>query len=601
MPKFIKAEHDKKNLTVQYVCDNGSVFLKTGGTIAWRFNNPGNMRPKSKGIYLGQIGVGETASGKFVIFESYEVGRKEKKSLLRRKYNNYSLKDAIYIYAPPKENNTEDYIDFIVKKTSIKRTTILSTLSDKDLEQMMDAMQEKEGYSGKLGTRQEKWIHTTSVTVTDGTQPIANQSITIRIGDYIKEFTTNKFGNLPLIPHTQEGEKIVFSTVVDKFEKVIGEISISAGSKALLFLKEYKSFSAKLMQQNGKISDVKKSNYIYTVKSGDNISKISKRFNVSVKQIIEWNNLNNPNQIYAGQNIIIGYFKKEKLRKKNSENIEYEVKENDNIYKICKLHKININDFKKENPDIKNLSLIKVGQKVQIPQAQLSNSKNSISKLPQDKNTNSAKDIELTRSKAGTGEGLAILPINNKEAPWMSVVLRELTQWYGKKENSITKIDNYHELTGTQLNTMVGSQQAWCASFVNYCLQAASYNKSKEPASALSFRRDTQNFIKIPEPIYGALATIPTARKANPETTSGQGHVAFVYSLDKTNGYFLMIGGNQDDQITIVSRKISAYRFYVPKVYYNFATKQKLDKKMTIEDVYSLLGLKLINTGISTR
>jgi len=62
-----------------------------------------------------------------------------------------------------------------------------------------------------------------------------------------------------------------------------------------------------------------------------------------------------------------------------------------------------------------------------------------------------------------------------------------------------------------------------------------------------------------------------------------------------------MIGGNQDDQITIVSRKISAYRFYVPKVYYNFATKQKLDKKMTIEDVYSLLGLKLINTGISTR
>ena len=79
MSKFIKASHDKNTLTVQYVSDNGNVLLRSGGTIAWRFNNPGNMRPKSSGLYPGQIGVGDTKSGKFAIFDSYIAGRNEKK------------------------------------------------------------------------------------------------------------------------------------------------------------------------------------------------------------------------------------------------------------------------------------------------------------------------------------------------------------------------------------------------------------------------------------------------------------------------------------------------------------------------------------------
>ena len=73
MNKFVKASHDKSTKTVQYVCDNGDILLRSGGTIAWRFNNPGNMRPKGKGTYPGQIGVGDTKSGLFVIFENYEI------------------------------------------------------------------------------------------------------------------------------------------------------------------------------------------------------------------------------------------------------------------------------------------------------------------------------------------------------------------------------------------------------------------------------------------------------------------------------------------------------------------------------------------------
>ena len=97
------------------------------------------------------------------------------------------------------------------------------------------------------------------------------------------------------------------------------------------------------------------------------------------------------------------------------------------------------------------------------------------------------------------------------------------------------------------------------------------------------------------------MATIPTFEGASSEATSGTGHVAFVYSLDKTDGRFLMIGGNQDDQITIVDRKISSFRFYVPKAYHEYAKTQKLVKKMSVDEVYKLLGLKTVKTGSGTR
>ena len=39
----------------------------------------------------------------------------------------------------------------------------------------------------------------------------------------------------------------------------------------------------------------------YTVQSGDTLSGIAARFGVTVSQLCQWNNIANPNQIYAGQ------------------------------------------------------------------------------------------------------------------------------------------------------------------------------------------------------------------------------------------------------------------------------------------------------------
>ena len=41
----------------------------------------------------------------------------------------------------------------------------------------------------------------------------------------------------------------------------------------------------------------------YTVKSGDNLTKIANRYGTTVSQLVAWNNIKNPNLIYVGQKI----------------------------------------------------------------------------------------------------------------------------------------------------------------------------------------------------------------------------------------------------------------------------------------------------------
>ena len=60
---FVSAKYDASILTVDYLQSDGTHLLRTGGTIAWRFNNPGNIRPAKSGrLIMGAIGIGKTKS-----------------------------------------------------------------------------------------------------------------------------------------------------------------------------------------------------------------------------------------------------------------------------------------------------------------------------------------------------------------------------------------------------------------------------------------------------------------------------------------------------------------------------------------------------------
>lgn len=570
MNKFVKASHDKSTKTVQYVCDNGDILLRSGGTIAWRFNNPGNMRPKGKGTYPGQIGVGDTKSGLFVIFENYEIGRREKKALLRRSYNDLSLKNAIYKYAPPKnkyggfENDTEGYIDFLVEKTGIQRGIILSTLSDTQIDKLMDAMQQKEGFNNEKASRKEKIIKTTSISVSNGGQPLSDQEVKIKRSGEEKIYKTDRNGNLPPIAHKKEGEKVEVSVIDNGIEKLVGEFITGSVSQIFNLSNQLKVFGSKLVTQNGSFSSKKEfrvENYTYIVQPKDTLSTISKRFKVSIKQLKQWNHLKNINHIMIGQSLIIGG-----------------AKENNQIQ-----------EKKKQN--------------------QNSHTPDNIKQVDKKQEKMQGSQLTETRSKSNTGEGLAILPVSNQVAPWMVVAVREAKQWSGTKEGKIT--DNYHNLTGVKRLGEPGKEYtptlantAWCASFINYCMLEVGYPNTKNPSS--QFPINSKHYVKIDKPIFGAIVVYK-----HTNSSYGTGHISLIFA-ELEGGDFAVLGGNQGDSITINTHKgvylnnlkCKLQGFYVPVAYYDHAKKAlQADgdfggKKYTLVEVKGLLNDK---SGLATK
>ena len=99
------------------------------------------------------------------------------------------------------------------------------------------------------------------------------------------------------------------------------------------------------------------SNY-YTVKSGDSLWSISRKFGVSVNELKKVNNLSS-NLLSIGQNLIIPG------KKNNTSSNEYVVKKGDTLYGIANKYNVSIDNLKSYN----NLSTdsLSIGQIIKIP------------------------------------------------------------------------------------------------------------------------------------------------------------------------------------------------------------------------------------------
>ena len=126
----------------------GKTEIREGGTRSWRNNNPGNIRYGDFAVKMGAIG----EAGGFAVFPDEETGKKAKESLLfeGKNYKNLSIAQAISRYAPPSENNTEAYIQNILKSLGTSRDTKLTDLDSSQRQKMLEAMKRQEGW--KEGT-----------------------------------------------------------------------------------------------------------------------------------------------------------------------------------------------------------------------------------------------------------------------------------------------------------------------------------------------------------------------------------------------------------------------------------------------------------------
>ena len=109
-----------------------------------------------------------------------------------------------------------------------------------------------------------------------------------------------------------------------------------------------------------KVNEILKNNdiIIYTVKSGDTLSNIAKKYNTSTQILAEYNNISNPNKIYVGQIIKIPTVN-------NTSSEYYTVKSGDTLSSIAKKYNTTVTKLVNLN-NIKNKNLIYVGQTIKV-------------------------------------------------------------------------------------------------------------------------------------------------------------------------------------------------------------------------------------------
>ena len=102
---------------------------------------------------------------------------------------------------------------------------------------------------------------------------------------------------------------------------------------------------------------------IHIVKIGDTISSISKLYSINKNLIIKLNNLKDENYIYAGQNLIISEPNKNSTKQSDLINKHHIVQIGENLTEISNIYNLKIGNLLEIN-NLKNPDSIKVGQKL---------------------------------------------------------------------------------------------------------------------------------------------------------------------------------------------------------------------------------------------
>ena len=104
---------------------------------------------------------------------------------------------------------------------------------------------------------------------------------------------------------------------------------------------------------------------IYTIKRGDTLWSISRRYGVTIQDLVKWNNIKNPNLIYAGNNLIIYTNQYNNSNNTNNNYITYTVKRGDTLWAIGRRYRISYQRLAYIN-GIRNPRLIYPGQVIKI-------------------------------------------------------------------------------------------------------------------------------------------------------------------------------------------------------------------------------------------
>lgn len=571
MPKLISATYHPNIEVAEFICEDGRHLLRSGGTLPWRINNPGDLTARMvNGVPApkkakGYIGFATTRSNRtFLIFPDEDSGREELKANLKRLHGERTISEAIPTYAPKNENNTEKYTSDLLKTSGIPAHRKIGECTDAELEKIMNGISEIEGYHANTETRKETWVVVSRINATNGSQPLPDTEIILQKGGKEEKAKSDETGRFPPVIHPADNSAVHVKVMDPKTKEpvIVGSIRGSAGKDFNLLAKFRKWKGVAGSEKINSSTAGKKKPMSYVVQPGDSLWKIAKLYRTSVDAIKDGNGLSS-DRIYPGEVLLI--------------NGSGKVKPSDKL----------------ATPLVTT---------VETPIAPAIPPKRP--RLPPPSEAPILSSIEpsdLERSKEGAGKVLALINPVSGRAPWMAIAIAEAKLRYGKHEEVLEGEIDYHVEIGDGSKFL--TKMAWCAAFVNWCLLKAGY-----PIENVGFRdrRATMGrahgfyemdekgkirnplFVELDRPIYGAISVAAYR--------GGHGyHVGFAYGK-AGEGDLILLGGNQDDRIKfspfnmslvqtmkvaskdgrekeVVVKNSDYLRYFVPAIYYEKARK----------------------------
>lgn len=141
----ISAHQEGNSVLITY--SDKTVEVRSGGSISWRTNNPGNLNQGPFARSQGSIGSYTGPRNTFAVFPDEATGQR---ALATRPqtapWSGYTLDHAIEVYAPPASNPTAAYQSFVSNQLGVSGSTTLGSLSPQQIERLAAAIRRFEGW-----------------------------------------------------------------------------------------------------------------------------------------------------------------------------------------------------------------------------------------------------------------------------------------------------------------------------------------------------------------------------------------------------------------------------------------------------------------------
>ncbi len=163
---------------------------------------------------------------------------------------------------------------------------------------------------------------------------------------------------------------------------------------------------------------------VHVIRKGDTLYGLSKKYKVSLSEILEKNHLSDASKIKAGQKIIIPKHQSSVAKTKASKTVpkNYKIKRGDTLFALAKKFGVNFSSLMKLNGLSKN-SVIKIGQVIKIPQFSKNKASPKLAKKTVSKKTKSSiskKDNSLKGISSKKAKATLLWPVPAKEVFYLS-------------------------------------------------------------------------------------------------------------------------------------------------------------------------------------